>query len=155
MPRRSLARYCLAAALALLLAACEAEEKPYVTIHGGGFVFNYRIAAAYYGLTLRPMRDLAPGTTLEARFQDPAGGPDIIISKTVDVPRRSYVFETPALKGVRKDVDYLAVVEVRAPETDALLERTEKIFRSSLDQSALPRQPLVIGPGHTPNPAAQ
>ena len=47
MPRRSLARYCLAAALALLLAACEAEEKPYVTIHGGGFVFNYRVAAAY------------------------------------------------------------------------------------------------------------
>ncbi len=52
MSRRSLVA--LLASL-FLLAACEekASDEPYVEFVGGGFIFNYRLAEAYYGFLVR------------------------------------------------------------------------------------------------------
>ncbi len=145
-------------ALGFLVAACDDsadDAHPVVEIKGGGFVFNYREAEAFYGLTIRPLQRLAPGTVIEVAFQDPAGGPEILVREEIRQPSLSYMFRTPGLTGVEAGVDYRASVTVRGPGDGAVLGRLEKTFRSSVDQSVLPAAPLTIGPGYMPNPALQ
>jgi hypothetical protein len=149
---RPVASLLMALAVGAIMAACDDASKPYVEIEGGGFIFNYRIAEAFYGVSLRPMRRLEPGTVLEVEFEDPAGGKPYIVRETVDAARLSYMLRTPGLSGVEKDRPYRVQVRVLAPGDGRLLARYEETFKSDLDQSALPSAPLTIGPGYTPNP---
>ncbi|HXF54619.1 MAG TPA: hypothetical protein VNK52_10905 [Hyphomicrobiaceae bacterium] len=135
-----------------IMAACDDASKPYVDIEGGGFIFNYRIAEAFYGVSLRPMRRLEPGTVLEVEFENPAGGKPYVVRETVDAARLSYMLRTPGLSGIEKDRPYRVEVRVLAPGDGRLLARYETTFKSDLDQSMLPSKPLTIGPGYTPNP---
>jgi len=133
----------------LLLIGCDGDKGPYLSFAGGGFVFNYRIAEIYYGFVLKPERKLPEGSVIEARFEDPAGGPDIVI----DAPARSgqlqYMFRTPAVKGVRKDKDYR--VEVRLldkPQGTALASMSPMIVGPTIE----PTRPT---PSAHPNPVAR
>ena len=145
----------LALAATVVVAACSNEDGPYLEIQGGGFIFNIREAEAYYGVTLRPLRRLAQGTVIEVDFENPAGGPDIVVQQTVAGPRLNYAFRTPALSGIRKDKNYRALVLVKSAKAGDVLARYEKTFRPNVDQSVLPDKPLFIGPGYTPNPELQ
>jgi hypothetical protein len=127
--------------LALLVAACEDASKPPLALAGGGFIFNYRIAEVFYGVSLKPQRRIAAGAVLEGEFENPAGGPNLIVRETLGEPKLVYALQTPPLKGVKAGKPYR--VEVR------LIART---FTSDLDQEMLPEAPLTIGPGYTPNP---
>lgn len=141
----------MALAAAAIMAACDDASKPYVEIEGGGFIFNYRIAEAFYGVSLRPMRRLEAGTVLEAEFENPAGGKPYVVRETVEGARLSYMLRTPALSGIEKDRPYRVEVRVLAGD-GRLLASYERTFKSDLDQSVLPPAPLTIGPGYTPNP---
>ena len=157
MRRPTLVRPFFAAAVVLpaltLLAACgDDPRRPWIRIDGGGFIFNYRIAEAFYGVSVKPMRRLPEGTVLEAEFQDPAGGPPHIVRETVAAPQLGYSLSSPPVKGVVAGRDYRVVVRVREAKTGHELARIEQSFRSDLDQSILPEKPLTVGPGYTPNP---
>jgi hypothetical protein len=141
----------MALAVGAIMAACDDASKPYVEIEGGGFIFNYRIAEAFYGVSLRPMRRLEVGTVLEAEFENPAGGKSYVVRETVDAARLSYMLRTPGLSGIEKDRPYRVEVRVLAGD-GRLLASYERTFKSDLDQSVLPEKPLTIGPGYTPNP---
>jgi hypothetical protein len=145
----------MALAVGAIMAACDDASKPYVEIEGGGFIFNYRIAEAFYGVSLRPMRRLEPGTVLEVEFENPAGGTPYIVRETVEARRLSYMLRTPGLSGVEKDRPYRVQVRVLAPGDGRLLASYEQTLKSDLDQSVLPSRPLTIGPGYTPNPELQ
>ncbi len=60
-------------AAALFLTACgEDPNAPYLNFAGGGFVFNYRNAEAFYGFVAKPVRTLPEGGSIEAQFEVPA-----------------------------------------------------------------------------------
>ena len=141
----------LSLAFFLALAACgDDPSRPAVVIEGGGFIFNYRIAEVFYGVSVRPQRKLEPGSTIEAEFEDPAGGPPIRVEEKVTGQRLSYALRTPPVEGVRAGRDYHVIVRLKAPDGHELAS-TSRTLRSDLDQEMNPPAPLTVGPGYTPN----
>lgn len=143
---RSIRLAALSAAIAL--AAC-VDQSQYLALAGGGFVFNYRNAEATYGIILMPRKDPPEGAVITVRFENPAGGPPIVVSRPARGGGRIEL-HTPALQGVEKDKPYQVVV-ILEDAAGTVLQRIEKSFASELDQSVLPERPLAIGPGYQPN----
>jgi len=147
----------LALAGVLALAGCDDDsatgDAPYLEITGGGFVFNYRVADAYYGFVARPLRRLPAGGRLEASFEDPAGGAAHVEQQPVGENVLRYSFRSPPLRGIKADRPY--EVELRLIAADgSVLQTAHKSFTSQLDQDVNPEQPLTVGPGYQKNPAA-
>ncbi len=138
---------------AVVLAACDNADKPYLAFAGGGFIFNYRQATADYGFVARVERALPAGGVIEAQFDNPAGGAPIVVRQDVRAGRRSYVFRTPPLRGVRANHDYQVVLRLLdTQKTEIASYKTS--YRSSADQSVLPGSPPVVGPGYQRAPRA-
>ncbi|MCP4326992.1 MAG: hypothetical protein GY791_00950 [Alphaproteobacteria bacterium] len=143
----------IAALAAIALTGCDDDsgDRPYLTFAGGGFVFNYNIAEAFYGFVAVPDRAIPPGTILEARFEDPAGDEPYVVTQTARDGMVQYSFRTPAVSGVEAGRDYTVELDLRTPD-GALLASYTKTFRSDIGQDSLPDRPLTIGPGYHPNP---
>ncbi len=141
----------------LLLAGCGEEEGPQVEFVGGGFVLNYRQAEMTYGFVAR-IKGVAPeGSILEAVFEDPAGGPPIVVRQEVLSTRRSYKFETPPVEGVRKDRDYKVQLRLvtSGATAETVLAQSARSYRSQVDAEIVPDKPLAVGPGyHRPDGSA-
>jgi len=138
-------------ALGLLAGCFDTDNSPYLELRGGGFMFNYRIAEATASLVLGPLRKLPEKSVIEVSFENPAGGPAILLRQDVRPDEDKFDFNTPPLKGIVKDKPY--AVTIRLVDKDGKeLQRIEKPFKSSLDQAMLPDKPLSIGPGYEPNP---
>ena len=136
----------------IALSACSPEESgDYIKVGGGGFVFNYRIAEATAGVIAEPQRTLPAGGTLEARFDNPAGGPPIVIAKEVTADRKRYSFTTPPLTGVEGGKAYRVAVRV-IDDAGTELQSVDYELRSEFDQSILPEKALTVGPGYDINP---
>jgi hypothetical protein len=134
-----------------VLAACEDASKPPLAMAGGGFIFNYRIAEVFYGVSLKPQRRLKPDAVLEGEFENPAGGPNLIVRETLGPePKLIYALQTPPLKGVKAGRPYKVVV--RLLEGGKVTGNLERTLTSDLDQDMIPDAPLTIGPGYTRNP---
>ena len=140
------------AVVAVLLTGCGNETGPWLAFDGGGFVFNYRVAAVYYGFNVKPLRRFPEGMVLEAEFQDPAGGKPILVRQTVAGPKLRYSFQTDGLTNVRAHIPYKATIRVLEQGTGKVLESHDRTFTSSVDGTWLPDEPLVVGPVYTPNP---
>ncbi|MBN9020660.1 MAG: hypothetical protein J0H08_00855 [Rhizobiales bacterium] len=140
-------------ALTALLALAACSDDRYIVVSGGGIIFNYRIAEATAGIVAEVARPLPEGGFVEASFQNPAGGADIVESKPVSPDRRRFTFTTPPLTGIKADTDYAVVVRVLDANGEPVQTVTTSVH-SDLDQSILPDAPLTIGPGYARNPAA-
>lgn len=139
----------------LSLAGCgDAPDGPFLTIAGGGFIFNVRAGDAYYGVSIRVHRPLEPGTTIEAEFENPAGGDAYRVVETVGPALHGYRLESPTVTGVVAGRAYRVAVSVREKATGRTLQHIEYSIRSDVDQSLLPDRPLTVGPGYAPNPDA-
>ncbi|CAN5300368.1 hypothetical protein BH10PSE7_BH10PSE7_35830 [soil metagenome] len=137
----------------LLLAACgEDVSKPYLEFAGGGFVFNYRNAEAFYGFVARPVRPMPDKAIIEVQFEMPGGAPPGIQREPARSGQMKYSFKSAQLSGVVKNHDYKVVVRVLDGPTGKELARYDHAFRSDVDQASLPSKPLVVGPGYEPNP---
>ena len=136
----------------MLLAACGAEEGPYLEFLGGGFVFNYRLAEADYGFVVKRLRRLPEGTVIEARLENPAGGEPFVIRETASWDRLEYVFRSPPLRGVRAGRDYRVEVRLLDPASGKEIAAYARTFRSDVDQAVLPERAPVVGPGYQPAP---
>jgi hypothetical protein len=140
----------IALLIALLLAGCgEDTSAPYMEILGGGFIFNYRIADAYYGFVARPKRALPDGAQLEVLFEIPGGGPPFVVREPVKEGQIQYSFRTVSLHHVLKGHPYKATLRV-LDAAGQELAHYEKSFTSDVDQDTLPQKPLVTGPGYQP-----
>ncbi|WP_298818233.1 hypothetical protein [uncultured Roseibium sp.] len=122
-------------------------EANFAEITGGGFIYNYRIADIRSGITVGLVKPLPPGTRLLAEFENPAGG-KIEMEQTVTHAKRNYKFETPSLKGVAADREYLAVLSVIDGRTGAKIERHQTSLKSSVAPKSMPSKPLTIGLGY-------
>jgi hypothetical protein len=136
--------------LAVLLTVACSDSGEYLALAGGGFVFNYRIAEATYGIALKPMRDLPADAVITATFDNPSGGEPFVLRKEGPFNPVRIAFQTPPLEGVIADHPYKVIV-VLTDATGSELQRIEKAFESDLDQSVLPERPLAIGPGYQEN----
>jgi hypothetical protein len=139
----------LACWAALLLAACSGSGD-YLAVAGGGFVFNYRIAEATYGVALKPMRELPADGVIEGTFENPAGGEPIVVREEGPFNPTRIALQTPPLQGVVAKRPYKVSV-VLTDGKGEVLQRIDKTYASELDQSALPGKPLAIGPGYQKN----
>jgi hypothetical protein len=139
-------------AVVLSLAACDDHGGPAASFAGGGFVFNYRIGEAFYGVVINTERKLPAGAVIQGQFENPAGGPAIVVKDDYREGQRKYMLRTPALKGIKKDVPYKVVVEILDKPGGNVIDHLEKTIKSDVDQSMIPQEPMVIGPGYTLNP---
>lgn len=135
-------------AAALLVACGDGADAPYLELAGGGFVLNYRLAEADYGFVVRVLRRLPEGSVLEARFEDPAGGPPIVVRQPARATRSQYVFRTPPVRGVVAGRDYRVELLLLGAGGGVALARLEHAFHADVDQTVLPARPPVVGPGY-------
>lgn len=123
-------------------------EKPYLVISGGGFIFNYRNAEAFYGFSSEVVRPLANGSIIEATFENPAGGQPFVKEERVSAMTNSYSLRTPALHGVAAHHPYKVSIRVYDRLRKDLLWETERTYSSQLSDDVLPKHPLTLGPGY-------
>lgn len=140
---------------AILLAGCEDESEPYVEFVGGGFIFNYNTADAYYGFVVAVRRRIPAGTVLEAAFEDPAGGDPMIERATARAGQRQYRFQSGSVRGVVAGRDYRVELRLFDAGNGALLASYSRAYRSDLDQEILPDAPTAIAPGYQPSPESE
>jgi hypothetical protein len=139
-------------AFVMFLSGCRDESREgYMRIAAQLLVFNYRISEANFVVTLAKVRAVPEGAVLVGKFENPAGGEKIIVEHKVWPKAEKISLESPALYCIKKDVHYAFEVVLRGPDGTALQEFKSTI-ESTLDQSALPDKPLVVGPGYEPNP---
>ncbi len=137
---------------ALLLAGCsEDPNAPYLAFAGGGFVFNYRNAEAFYGFVAKPLRTLPEGGVIEAQFEVPGQPEPALVTEKVVQGQVQYSFKSPLLTGIQAKHDYKAVMRLMDAGGKEVA-RYEQNFHTDVDQSTLPNQPLVVGPGYQQNP---
>jgi hypothetical protein len=127
----------------------EDGERPYLEVAGGSFVFNYRIAQLTYGIVLRQLRPVPQGSVLEASFDLPGGGQHVELKPT-RAGGLQYSFESPPLKGAKKNDVYMLRVRLLSRAGGEEIARLEKKYTVEVDQSTLPSKPLVVGPGYEP-----
>ncbi len=127
-------------------------EKPYLEILGGSFIYNYRVGDEFYGLTAIVQKPLAEGSIVEVQFENPAGGAPLIDSQRVSARTNRYSFQSPTIHGVVAGKPYHVVIRIYDREKKKLLWTTKQIFRSQISDDVVPKRPLTIGPGYTPNP---
>lgn len=135
-----------------LVGACSNESGPWLDVTGGSFIFNFRLATASAGIIVVAGRELPEGSAVEVAFENPGGGPALVLSERAAPGVRHFSFTFEPLSGIKADVDYLAIVRLLDSEGKEL-ERIEKPYRSQVDQSILGDKPLTVGPGYAPNPA--
>jgi len=128
-------------------------DGPPLSLEGGGFVFNYRIAEVTYGLVARLEPDVPVGTRIVARFDDPAGGPPLVVEETARPGLAKLMLRSPPVTGVVAGRAYGVDVRLVDPASGVEIGRLETSFRSNVDQSIMPERPLTIGPGYQQPPA--
>lgn len=124
------------------------SEKPYLEISGGGFIFNYRIAEAYYGFTAQVLRPMENGAILEATFEDPAGGKPHVVSERLSVMTTRYALRTPPLHGIAAHHPYEVAIKVYDRQGARLIWETKRSYSSQLGDEVVPKKPLTVGPGY-------
>ncbi|WP_117194156.1 hypothetical protein [Rhizobium terrae] len=138
---------------ALALAACQRKaDEPLAELSGRVFIFNYRVAAANYVITLRKTAPFPEGAYAEAEFENPQGGAPLTARQKLFPAMEKIVLESPDLKCVKKDKTYS--VKIRLVGADRKpLQTIETSVTSNMEQTEMmPSKPLVVGPIYTPNP---
>lgn len=129
----------IALAAALALAACSPSgQGKYLEVERGGFLFDYQLGQVTAGFTAKPLKRLPDGATLEASFENPAGGDALIVRQPMSASAEEYSFMSPPITGVVKDKEYEVILRVRDAEGNEL-QRIEMAFASEMDSSVLPQ----------------
>jgi hypothetical protein len=139
-------------ALIVLNGCTDTARTGYLELTGRVFIFNPRIAEATYVVTLGVLKQPPVGSRIEAVFDNPAGGAGLTIEQKLQPGQTRIVLESGPLQCIKKDKPYAFKVRLLS-ENGGELQVVDSSIRSTLDQSVMPDQPLVIGPGYDPNPA--
>ncbi|MFO0992709.1 MAG: hypothetical protein U1E67_12360 [Hyphomicrobiales bacterium] len=135
-----------------LMGCKEDPNAPYLEFAGGGFIFNYRNAEAFYGFVAKPLRSLPEGSVIEAQFEVPNSSTPYVVTEAVKPGVLQFMFRTSDLRGIEKGHPYKAVMRLLASPSGPEIARYERTFHTDVEQASLPDKPLVVGPGYQPNP---
>ncbi len=128
------------------------SEQPYLKIAGSGFIFNYRVADAYYGFTALVQKPVKNYSTIEARFEDPSGGPPYVVTQRMRPRSHRYGLRSPPLRGIEAGRPYHVSVRLLQNGDGAVLFHDDFTVVSRMSDRIVPPEPLTIGPGYTRNP---
>ncbi|WP_428606922.1 hypothetical protein [Sedimenticola sp.] len=156
-PLPYLAAYGVAAVMLLVgigwLTAEKTGTQPYLHVLGGGFIFNYRVSDIFYGVAVVPVHSVEVGDVVEARFEDPAGGPDIPVRKQFGLTHEPIQLRTPPLQGVIAGRPYRVELRVLSRVDERVMWSSVLHYRSNIDGKLISPVPPVLGPGYHRNPA--
>ena len=138
---------------ALMLGACQREAEDYVSVNGKVFIFNVKLARAFYMLTLNRLEATPDNAVVTAEFEDPAGGPWLVTQQKVFPKMTRIDLQSPDVNCVVTGKPYKIKITVRDAE-GTTLQTIETTLNSTLDQTMLPERALVDGPAYDRNPAA-
>lgn len=130
----------------------DVAEKPYLKIAGSGFIFNYRVADAYYGFTALVQKPVKNYSIIEARFEDPAGGPPHVVTSKLTPRSSRYGLRSPPLRGIEAGRPYRVSVRLVQNGDGAILFADAFTVTSQISDRIVPPAPLTIGPGYARNP---
>ena len=127
-------------------------DKPYLKIAGSGFIFNYRVADAYYGFTALVQKPVKNYSLIEAEFEDPGGGPPHVVTAKLTPRSSRYGLRSPPVRGIEAHRPYRVSVRLIQNGDGAVLYRDEFTITSQMSDRIVPPEPLTVGPGYTRNP---
>jgi hypothetical protein len=139
--------------LALLtLTGCQrGDETEPLKLSGKLFIFNYRVSKATYNLAFDFQGKIPDGSYVEARFENPAGGEPLKVTQKIFPFWDKLALESPPLRCVVKDRPYKVAVQLFGPDQKPV-QTIETTVISSLDQTILPKNSIVVGPAYDMNP---
>lgn len=138
---------------ALLLTACQREAPEYISINGKVFIFNVRLARAFYMLTLNRLEATPDDAVVIAEFEDPAGGPPLIKEQKVFPKMTRIDLQSPDVNCVVTGKPYKIKITLKSADGEAL-QTIDTTLNSTLDQTMLPEKSLVEGAAYDKNPDA-
>jgi len=137
----------------LLLSACQREAEDYITIKGKVFIFNIRVARAFYMLTLNRLPTTPDGAVVVAEFEDPSGGPPLVKEQKVFPKMTRIDLQSPDVNCVVTGKPYKIKITLRSADGKAL-QTIDTTLNSTLDETMLPEKALVEGAKYDRNPEA-
>jgi hypothetical protein len=136
----------------MALAGCQrGDEKEPLKLSGKLFIFNYRVSKATYNLAFDFQGKIPDGSYVEASFENPAGGEPLKITQQMFPFWEKLTLESPPLRCVVKDKPYKVAVSLFGPDKKPI-QKIETTVISSLDETILPKNSIVVGPAYDPNP---
>lgn len=139
--------------LAALSASCQRQDTDYISINGKIFIFNIRLARAYYALNLNRLAATPDDAMVVAEFEDPAGGPPLVKEQKVFPKMTRIDLESPDLDCVTAGRPYKIHVTLKAAD-GKVLQTLDTTLTSTLDQTVMPAHALVVGAAYDRNPEA-
>lgn len=135
--------------LALMLAGgCQRAAEEYISINGKVFIFNIRVARAFYMLTLNRLPSTPDNAVVVVEFEDPAGGPPLVKEQKV-FPRMTRIdLQSPDIDCVAVGKPYKIHIVLRDAEGREL-QTIDTTLTSTLDSTMLPEKALFEGPVYT------
>ncbi|CAN7404515.1 hypothetical protein [Rhizobium sp. LjRoot254] len=137
----------------LLLSACQREPEDYITIKGKVFIFNIRVARAFYMLTLNRLPTTPDDAVVVAEFEDPAGGPPLIKEQKVFPKMTRIDLQSPDVNCVVTGKAYKIKITLKSADGEEL-QTIDTTLNSTLDATMLPEKALVLGAKYDRNPEA-
>lgn len=133
--------------LTTVLGACDSGD--YVKIAGGGISFNYRYSQAFMVVIAQQRRPFPQGAIVQALFDVPDSPNRAIVQLPAMEGKLTYKLQTEPLLGFTKGGNYKVTVALIGTD-GKIIETHDTIYTSDVDQSTLPKKPLVEGLEFTP-----
>lgn len=137
----------------LLLSACQREPEDYITIKGKVFIFNIRVARAFYMLTLNRLPTTPDDAVVVAEFEDPSGGPPLVKEQKVFPKMTRIDLQSPDVNCVVTGKAYKIKITLKSADGEEL-QTIDTTLNSTLDETMLPEKALVLGAKYDRNPEA-
>lgn len=139
--------------LLALSASCQREKTDYISVNGKVFIFNIKLARAYYVLDLNRLQATPDNAVVAAEFENPAGGPPLLTEQKVFPKMTRIDLQSPDVNCVVAGKPYKIHVTLKDAD-GAVLQTLDTTLASTLDQTVMPAQSLVLGAAYDKNPDA-
>jgi hypothetical protein len=139
--------------LVALSASCQREKTDYISVNGKIFIFNIKLAQAYYQLDLNRLPATPDNSVARAEFEDPAGGPVLVTEQKVFPNMTRIDLQSPDVNCVVAGKPYKIHVTLRDSDGKEL-QTLDTTLTSTLDQTVMPAKALVLGAAYDKNPDA-
>lgn len=142
-----------AVALLALSASCQREKTDYISVNGKIFIFNIKLARAYYMLDLNRLQATPDNSVATAEFENPAGGPPLVTEQKVFPKMTRIDLQSPDVNCVVAGKPYKIHITLKDPDGN-VLQTLDTTLASTLDQTVMPAEALVVGAAYDKNPGA-
>lgn len=135
---------------AALIPAADSSSanKPYLTVKGEGFVFNYRNADAFMLFHVVPQKPIPTDSLLEVYFEDPAGGDDILVSERVGSHIKNFGIRSPNLTEIKADQPYQVRLKLYQHGSNRFMWDHAFTIQSDISRKSMPEKSERMGPSY-------